>query len=216
MKEGNKALFAFLFKPRWSNTLRGFYMFTGLIKTIGYIEEKDKESLRISVPDKFISKLKLGASVAVNGACLTVVSANENIFSADILSETWKRTMFSDFKKGSVVNIEFPVGSASFHGHVVQGHVDGTAKLLFTSKKGTSRTLTFAASNDILKYVVLKGSIAINGISLTIISVTPKQFSVGIIPHTWETTNLSYLKKGDKMNIEVDVLAKYAEKLNQK
>ncbi len=191
-------------------------MFTGLIKTTGTVHTKSKKTLSVAVPLKFSKALSKGASVAVDGVCLTVVSQNKNIFFADILPETWKRTMMNLYKKGDMVNLEFPTNKIHFHGHVVQGHVDGTAKLVSIIKKETSRILTFSAKKEILKYVVEKGSITINGISLTVTIVDLKQFSVAIIPHTWDLTNLKYLKKGDAVNIEVDVLAKYVEKLYAK
>lgn len=188
-------------------------MFTGLIKTTGTVHTKSKKTLAVAVPLKFAKALTKGASVAVDGVCLTAVSQNKNIFSADILPETVKRTMINQYKKGDMVNLEFPTNEVHFHGHVVQGHVDGTAKLISVIKKGVSRVLTFSAKKEILKYVVKKGSITVNGISLTVIDIDAKGFSVAIIPHTWDITNLKYLKKEDLVNIEVDVLAKYAEKL---
>jgi len=190
-------------------------MFTGIITNTGKVEEKGEHTLRVSMPKKAAARLMKGGSVAVNGACLTVVTFTKTgSFSADIMPETWERTMLGTLKKGDTVNLEFPLrASDGLDGHFVQGHVDGTATLKSISEKGESKILSFTASTDITKYLVEKGSIAINGISLTLIGAHAKGFSVGIIPHTWENTNLKYSSVGDRVNVEVDILAKYAAKL---
>ena len=190
-------------------------MFTGIIEQTGTVKKRDKNALAISVGKSFISHLKQGSSISVNGVCLTVKTLSKpDIFSADVMSETWKRTMLGTLKEGMVVNLELPMrANSSFDGHFVQGHVDDTARLVEIRKHSGSHLLVFNARREITKFLVEKGSVAINGISLTIINAEKNTFTVGIIPHTWERTMLQYLKKGDLVNIEVDILAKYIEKL---
>lgn len=185
-------------------------MFTGIINQIGTIEKRDKESLAISVQKNFIAKLKIGASVAVNGVCLTVTKMNGNTFFGDVMTETWKKTMLGNLKKSEEVNLELPMrAGAGLDGHIVQGHIDGTAKLIGIKKLKDGYILSFKAGRAISKYLVPKGSVTINGVSLTIIDIKRGEFSVGIIPHTWANTTFKNLKKEDEVNIEIDVLAKH-------
>ncbi len=184
-------------------------MFTGIIHHTGKIVKKDANTLQVSV-GKPLPRLSLGASIAVNGTCLTVAKIlKPDTFSADIMPETWKRTMLSSLEAGDAVNVEFPLRPTDgYDGHFVQGHVDGIAKLASITPSGQSRLLKFAAGSDIAKHLVEKGSIAVNGVSLTIIEADKKGFTVGIIPHTWEQTNLKHLAVGDAVNIETDILMK--------
>ncbi len=189
-------------------------MFTGIIKQTGEVQKRDDTSLSISAPKNILSKLKLGSSISVNGACLTVVKKSTNGFTADVMPETWKCTSLCGLHRGCLVNLELPLRlSDGLDGHIVQGHVDGMAELISIKKDSDSHVLTFTADKDILEYLVDKGSVTLNGVSLTISSVTKKGFSVSIIPHTWKTTMLYRLGKGDMINVEVDILAKYVKKL---
>ena len=192
-------------------------MFTGIIQHTGTIEKRDNTSLSVAVPQKSMSRLNIGASVAVNGTCLTVTKKTKNGFVADVMPETWKCTSLSALHKGCVVNLEFPLRlSDGLDGHIVQGHVDGMAELVSIEKESESYILTFSADKTILEYLVQKGSVTINGISLTLTSVTKKEFAVSIIPHTWKNTMLCGLGTGDKVNIEVDILAKYVRSFLKK
>jgi len=157
----------------------------------------------------------MGSSVAVNGVCLTLKnSPSARNFNVDLMPETLKRTSFSNLKRGDLVNLELAMAAnARFEGHIVQGHIDGVAKLGSVKKQGNSYLMIFIVPEPLTRYIAEKGSIAVNGISLTVISAKSNQFTVGIIPYTWGHTMLQQLKAGDKVNIEVDILAKYLEKL---
>ena len=182
---------------------------------MGKVESIEGAKFAFSAPASFIKSLRKGSSVAVNGVCLTLKnSPSGRKFNVDLMPETQKRTSFSDLKKGDSVNLEPAMKTDSrFEGHIVQGHIDGTAKLGSVKKQGNSYIMTFAVPKPLTRYIAEKGSIAVNGISLTVISARGNQFTVGIIPYTWENTMLKRLKAGDKVNIEVDILAKYLEKL---
>ncbi|MBP6884731.1 MAG: riboflavin synthase [Candidatus Pacebacteria bacterium] len=185
-------------------------MFTGIIKQTGEVQKRDNTSLSISAPKNILSKLKLGSSISVNGACLTVVKKNTKGFTADVMPETWKCTSLCGLHGGCLVNLELPLRlSDGLDGHIVQGHVDGMAELVSIKEDSGSHVLTFKAGKDIMEYLVSKGSVTLNGVSLTITNVSKNSFSVSIIPHTWKTTMLYRLGKGDKVNVEVDILSKY-------
>ena len=190
-------------------------MFTGIISHLGKVESINVARFAFSAPASFIKNLKKGSSVAINGVCLTLKnSPSARNFNVDLMPETVKRSTFSHFKKGDLANLELAMSANSrFEGHIVQGHIDGVAKLSSVKKQGNSRILSFEVPDHLGKYIVEKGSIAVNGISLTVIYVKNDDFSVGIIPYTWENTMLKQLKVSDKVNIEVDILAKYLEKL---
>lgn len=209
MKEGT----AFLLRP---GDPGDFFMFTGIIEQKGTVKARDEKSLAISVGKEFARNLKIGASVAVNGTCLTVTKLEKSgAFFADVMPETWQRTMLGSLKIGDAVNLELPLQASSrLDGHFVQGHVDGVAQLKKIASSADSRVLTFQSEKSITSYLVEKGSIAINGISLTVIDVRTNTFTVGIIPHTWTHTMLSEIQIGDRVNIEVDILAKYVKKLS--
>ena len=190
-------------------------MFTGIISHLGKVESIEGSKFAFSAPASFIKNLRKGSSVAVNGVCLTLRnSPSDRKFNVDLMPETLKRTSFSNLKRGGLVNLELAMKADSrFEGHIVQGHTDGTARLSSIQKQGNSSILSFEVSDHLGKYIAQKGSIAVNGISLTVIDVKGGAFTVGIIPYTWENTMLQQLKVGDKVNIEVDILAKYLEKL---
>src|SRR3989344_6697317 len=190
-------------------------MFTGFISPLGKVESINGAKFAFSAPASFIKNLKKGSSVAINGVCLTLKnSPSARNFNVDLMPETLKRTSFSNLKKGDLANLELAMSANSrFEGHIVQGHIDGVATLSNIKPRGNSRILSFKVPKHLSKYIVEKGSIAVNGISLTVIDVKGGAFTVGIIPYTWENTMLQQLKVGDKVNIEADILAKYLEKL---
>lgn len=194
----------------------GFFnaMFTGIISDLGTVFNKTKTSLLIKTDKDFLIGLEKGGSIAVDGICLTVVTCNKNSFKVNIMPETASRTNIQCLQSGDLVNLELPATMQSFlSGHIVQGHIDGTGTLLSMVKKNSSHILKFSIPAPLSKYIVEKGSIAVNGISLTIIEATKKYFVVGIIPHTWVKTMLHMIKVGDFVNIEIDILAKHVEKL---
>ncbi len=189
-------------------------MFTGIITHVGRVFNKTKTSLIIKTDKNFLTGLEKGASVAIDGICLTVVTNNKNSFEVNVMSETASRTNIRYVQSGNLVNLELPATANSFlSGHIVQGHIDGTAKLQDIIHQGNSHIFKFSIPNSLSQYIVEKGSIAVNGISLSIVGVAKNYFTVGIIPHTWKKTTLHIIKVGDFVNIEVDILAKYVEKL---
>lgn len=190
-------------------------MFTGIISHLGTIKEKTSDSLLIEAPNDLYKKLTLGMSVAVDGICLTVATLkNPSVFTINFMPETENKTNIKYFKSGDLVNLELPVTAETlFAGHIVQGHVDNVSQILNIAEEGNSHIFTFNIDSKISKYLVDKGSVAVNGISLTVIKAHNDTFTVGIIPHTWDHTMLHRAKTGNYVNIEVDVLAKYLEKL---
>jgi len=189
-------------------------MFTGIITNLGKVTSKSENKLMIKIDRFFIGKLTKGTSIAVDGICLTVVDLIEDSFSVDFMPETEEKTNIKYLKTSDLVNLELPATAKSFlSGHIVQGHIDEVAKLETITEEGNSYILKFSIPKDLSKYIVEKGSISVNGISLTIIDIGDNFFSVGIIPHTWDKTMLHTIKLGDYVNIEVDILAKYLEKL---
>lgn len=192
-------------------------MFTGIITHTGKIQDISATKLTVEVSFEFASKLTTGASVAINGVCLTVISHNNSYFKVDFMPETKARTNIKYLKSLDLVNLELPATQDTFFsGHIVQGHVDGVVRLEDVIKKGNSRIIKFSLPNTLSKYIVEKGSIALNGISLTVIEIGKNHFTVGIIPYTWDKTMLHTLNIGDFVNIEVDILAKYLERLVKK
>ena len=195
-------------------------MFTGIVEAVGYVREikgADRAvSLRISVPDIF-DDLKTGDSVAVDGVCLTAKVVNADYFVADVSAETLSRTTLSKLRTGDKVNMERALRlSDRLGGHIVSGHIDGTARLQAKEKEGESVKISFVLGKDLLRYLINKGSIAIDGISLTVNEVVDNGFSVNIIPHTAQNTTILDKKAGDEANIEVDVIGKYVERLLDK
>lgn len=194
-------------------------MFTGIVSQTGKIAsiEKEKGKIKIQAPVGFFSRVKKGDSVSVDGICLTAVKVGRNFFDANIMKETFGRTNLGRLKKRDLVNLELPARADSFlSGHIVQGHIDGTAILKKIIRKENGRLMTFSLSPALARYMVSKGSVALNGISLTIISANARSFSVGIISHTWERTALHLLRVGESANVEVDMVAKYVKKFIKK
>lgn len=193
-------------------------MFTGIITHIGTVQSINRSRYTFFADSSFFQKLAAGSSVAVNGMCLTVdMHLHTNSFSITVMPETVKKTMVKKLKIGDSVNLELSMSPSSlFEGHIVQGHVDGVGKIGKVKKEGNSRMLTISYPKDLGKYITQKGSIAVNGISLTVVDAERNSFTVGIIPYTWQNTMLKTVKKGDPVNIEVDIVAKYVEKLLQR
>ncbi|HSY74932.1 MAG TPA: riboflavin synthase [Dongiaceae bacterium] len=195
-------------------------MFTGIVEETGTVEKiaRGKNSILLAVRAAASARgLKAGGSLAVNGCCLTAAKISSRgkfkIVQFDLLAETWRRTDFQFLKIGSLVNLERPMRAGDeFGGHFVTGHIDGIGRILRWEKSGADFVLEISAPKEILRYVIQKGSIAIDGISLTVAGVGKKSFCVWIIPHTLKVTTLSERKIGDSVNLEADILGKYAEK----
>jgi riboflavin synthase len=192
-------------------------MFTGIITDLGEVLENDHGKLKISVEKEFSEKLDEGTSIAVNGVCLTAVEYDKESFSVDYMPETARKTTIRDMIKGDKINLELSATPQTFlAGHIVQGHVDGLGKVADIIPDENSRVIKIEVDESLTKYMVDKGSVAVNGISLTLIEVREDYFTVGIIPHTWEVTMLEEIKIGDKVNIEVDIMGKYIYKFINK
>jgi riboflavin synthase len=192
-------------------------MFTGLVEELGKVTavQKGKESLRLTVAaKKVLADIKLGDSIAVNGACLTVVDYNDAQFTADVMPETVDKTAFRLLKKGETVNLErtLQVGSR-FGGHIVSGHIDGVGTILAKDQDDNAILIRIQTTAEIMRYIVKKGSIAIDGISLTIADLAADWFMVSIIPHTAKETTLGIKSPGSEVNLETDIIGKYVEKL---
>jgi riboflavin synthase len=196
-------------------------MFTGLIEEVGKVASLDDRSgtYRIVIScSRSVKELKTGDSIAVNGVCLTALDITGDSFAADLAAETVARTSLTHLQGGSPVNLELPTrAGARLGGHVVQGHVDGVGKLLSMERipGGDDWRMAIELPSGLERYVVFKGSISIEGISLTVASIEGRRVSIAVIPHTYQATNLRTLQPGDAVNIEVDVIAKYAEKMVQ-
>ena len=192
-------------------------MFTGIIEEVGAVRHirMGSASCVITVgAEKVLTDVHIGDSIAVNGTCLTVCSFDGGSFSADVMPETMRRTNLGTLAPGSPVNLERAMAAnGRFGGHIVSGHIDGTGQVRSLRREDNAVWVRIAASPDILRYIVEKGSIAIDGISLTVASVTAQDFAVSVIPHTGEETTLLHKKPGDIVNLECDILAKYVEKL---
>jgi riboflavin synthase len=191
-------------------------MFTGLIEAVGEISgvKPMPGGLRLRVSTPLAGELTAGESIAVNGVCLTVVAADSDGFHADIGPETVRVTSFGTVRRGLPVNLERPLrADARLGGHFVQGHVDAVGTLQEIRHDGESHWLTVAYPEDVAPYLVCKGSIALDGISLTVAGLGARVFDVMIIPFTWEQTNLRALRAGDPVNLECDVLGKYVARI---
>jgi riboflavin synthase len=199
-------------------------MFTGIVEETGIVRSVTftARSVRVAVQAASTARaLKVGDSVAVNGCCLTVVKLSRNgrggLFHFDLLRETWKRTNLQFATRGAAVNLERSLRAGGrLDGHFVTGHVDGIGRITRWKRSGRDRLLEVSAPADVMRYVVFKGSIAVDGISLTAAEVSKKSFGVWIIPHTYEVTALRERRVGDAVNLEADILAKYAEKFLSK
>jgi riboflavin synthase len=191
-------------------------LFTGLVADLGMVTAVDntRDGVRLNVKTSLASELTEGDSVAVNGVCLTATQVADGVFAADIMHESLRRSSLAEIGEGSEVNLELPLrASDRLGGHVVQGHVDGVAVVRQTREDGFARVVTFDAPAELLRYVVEKGSIAVDGVSLTVAAVDDAGFEVALIPETLERTNLGAAVPGTPVNLEVDILAKYVEKL---
>src|SRR5665213_807593 len=193
-------------------------MFTGLIQEVGLVHKADKQGqdLRLTLKAPLLSlKVKLGDSVAVNGCCLTVVDIQTSLLSFQAVPETLNRTALGHLREGLKVNLELPLTlSDPLGGHFVQGHVDGVGEITTIDLEGQGVRMAVKIPQSLSRYIVEKGSIALNGISLTIAALQGNQLEVALIPHTLQNTDLGSKKVGDLLHVEVDLLAKYVEKLS--
>lgn len=192
-------------------------MFTGIVEEVGTIKniKKGSKSAILTIQGDVVTKgSNLGDSIAVNGVCLTVTSLSGNIFTADVMAESMRRTSLGSLNSGSKVNLERAMAAdGRFGGHIVSGHIDGTGTITDFTREDNAVWVTISADSKILKYIIEKGSIAIDGISLTVAYVDSTCFKVSIIPHTAKETTLLAKKVGDIVNLENDVIGKYVEKL---
>jgi riboflavin synthase len=194
-------------------------MFTGIVEEVGRVtgiaQNRGKRRLTVSSA-RLVKEVRTGGSVAVSGVCLTAVDIQPESIGFDLAAETWKLTSFSRIREGAQVNLELPMrADAHFGGHIVQGHVDGTGRFVALEpiSDGNDYWLRVQIPSELTRYVIHKGSLAIEGISLTVARIEGTNVTVAIIPHTVEMTNLKSLKAGDAVNLEVDMIAKYAEKM---
>ncbi|MGI6421712.1 MAG: riboflavin synthase [Syntrophomonadaceae bacterium] len=192
-------------------------MFTGIIEEIGQVKQikRGQQSFSLSIKAaKVLEEVKLGDSIAVNGVCLTVTGYSGASFEADVMPETYQRTTLKTLKSGSPVNLERALRlSDRLGGHLVQGHVDGIGTIINKSVEDIAILYGIEAPAEILKYVVKKGSIAVDGVSLTVVEVDNNRFSVSLIPHTAKLTILGWKREGDPVNLETDIIGRYVEKL---
>jgi riboflavin synthase len=191
-------------------------VFTGLVQSLGRVVavDRDDAGARITIETPLVGDLGPGDSIAINGVCLTAVSLNNGAFAADAMNETLSRSSLGGLSTGSEVNLELPLRATDrLGGHVVQGHVDGVGTIAEVAQDGFSRRVRIEAPTDLLRYVIEKGSIAVDGVSLTVSALDDRSFTVSLIPETLERTNLGNACAGNRVNLEVDVLAKYVEKL---
>ena len=188
-------------------------MFTGIVEEVGEVVRKSSAGLAIRA-SAIMDDLAVSDSVSVNGACLTVTKTEGGVFSVDTVPETLRRTNLGALYPGAPVNLERSMrADGRFGGHVVQGHVDAAGEVVSIEPDGDSRVFTFAAPPSVMRYVVEKGFIAVDGASLTVVSCDCRAFSVAIIPYTWDNTVLGSRKVGDAVNLEADIMAKYVERL---
>ena len=196
-------------------------MFTGIVEETGMVRaaEPRGDGLRVAIDAAATARgLPIGGSVAVNGCCLTAVEVSADGFACDLTRETLARTAFAErLRPGALVNLERPMrADGRFDGHIVQGHVDGVGRIAALERHGESADLVVEPPPDLRRYLVEKGSVAVDGISLTVAALAPGRFTVAIIPYTLARTNLARASAGDPVNLEVDILAKYVERLLQK
>ena len=191
-------------------------MFTGLIADLGEIVaiERSGDGVRLQVRTALASQLSEGDSISVNGVCLTATQIEDSVFATDVMNETLRLTSLAETREGAPVNLELAMSPADrFGGHIVQGHVDGVGRVVEVLPDGFSRRVKIEAPDAVLRYVVQKGSITVDGISLTVSGLDDRSFTVSLIPETLERTNLGSAEPGVTVNLEVDVLAKYVERL---
>lgn len=191
-------------------------MFTGLIEASGRVKtvDRDESGARIEIACDLADQIALGDSIAVNGACLTATRIEEGSFSADVMNESLARTALGELSEGSAVNLELPLAVGDrLDGHIVQGHVDAVGTVEKTEDAGFSRVVRVNVPDDLARYVVEKGSITIDGVSLTVSDVGDDWLEVSLIPETLERTTLGDLRTGSRVNLEADILAKHVERL---
>ena len=192
-------------------------MFTGIIEELGTIKHitSARDGARLEVSAQVVLEgANLGDSIAVNGVCLTVVEKSNDVFAADVSAETLRRTSLKQARAHSRVNLERPLTPSSrLGGHIVQGHVDGMGEFIEARPIGDGYVVRIGFPPELGRYIVEKGSIAVDGISLTVAALGDQWFEIAVIPHTWRATNLSTLTRGEAVNLEVDILAKYVERL---
>lgn len=192
-------------------------MFTGIIEELGNVRsvERRGEDARIVIEARTVTEgSRDGDSISVNGVCLTALEVKPDSFAADVSKETLFRSTLGGLKAGSPVNLERAVTPTTrLGGHIVQGHVDARGKFVTSENHGDSWTFRFAYPNEMARYLVFKGSVTVDGISLTIADLTEEYFEIAVIPKTFEVTNFSHLQPGDEVNLEADVIAKYVERL---
>ncbi|AAW39573.1 riboflavin synthase [Dehalococcoides mccartyi] len=188
-------------------------MFTGIVEELGFLKARNPAYLHIGAK-LVLESLKVGDSIAVNGVCLTVTSFDSSSFHADIMPETLRLSNLGKLSSDSPLNLERALTlNSRMGGHLVQGHVDGTARLVSSVPDGSARLLTFETDQDLTRYMVHKGFVAVNGVSLTITDLQAKRFSISLVNLSGKSTNLGLLKPGDTVNIETDIIGKYVEKL---
>jgi riboflavin synthase len=192
-------------------------VFTGIVEAVGRIkraESTPKGGTQLVIETELAKELKLGDSLALNGCCLTATGLDGSEIQFDLLGETLRRTNLGDLEEGHLINLERPMlANGRFDGHVVQGHIDTTARIELIEPVGSDHRVEVALSESFSRYVVFKGSITVDGISLTVAELHPDRFAVWIIPHTWQVTNLHERKPGDRVNLEFDLIAKYVERM---
>ncbi len=191
-------------------------MFTGIIETLGTIQEikKDKDNIHVTIDSSITTELKIDQSVAHNGICLTVVTIKDTTYTVTAIDETIKKTNLGDWKEGDLVNLERAMKLGDrLDGHIVQGHVDQTGSCIAISEANGSWIYTFEYDDKLNNLTIEKGSITVNGVSLTVVNSQKNQFSVAIIPYTHEHTNFKNFKVGSKINLEFDVIGKYVSRL---
>src|SRR3984893_8195941 len=192
-------------------------MFTGIVEAVGEVAqlvESTPGTYLLEIRTALASQMKIGASLANSDVCLTVVSQTDSALGCDLRAETVTRSNLIDLKIGDIVNLERSMAATSrFDGHIVQGHVDTTAKLLAVEAVGQDHRMEIELPQGFGQYIVFKGSIAVNGVSLTVAELNSDRFVNWIIPHTWSRTNLRRLRPGDRANLEFDLVAKYVERL---
>jgi riboflavin synthase len=191
-------------------------VFTGLVQDLGRIEEilRTDDGVRLKVSSPLAGELAEGDSIAVGGVCLTAAAVEDGTFSAEVMNETLKRTALAALEKGERVNLELPLrASDRLGGHIVQGHIDAVGTVSNVTEDGFARRVEIEAPPSLLRYVVEQGSIAVDGVSLTVTGTANESFTVSLIPETLERTTLGTAEPGTKVNLEVDVLAKYVERL---
>jgi riboflavin synthase len=191
-------------------------MFTGIVTDVGTVErmDADQNGARLRISTRLAGELSAGDSVSVNGACLTAATVDGEAFEADVVNQTLELTSLGPLEPGVRVNLELPMRlSDRLGGHLVQGHVDGTGEVIGSTEDGFGRRLRIRVADELRRYLVERGSVAVDGVSLTIATLTDGAFEVALVPETLERTTLGAAKEGTRVNLELDVIARYVERL---